>query len=289
MKPEEYAAQQALISAAVARYVASFAQFFVRPVLTVAEWLNVLQLVFPEIQRRREQSAELAREFYDAHRELYYPGLPRNDRPLEGTEFPEFVKNMEPVRQRMSQEDAPQDAVAALALRAVREVENAGRQQIIHAVSNDPSSTIVKGWARVATGRETCAWCLMLISRGPVYLGASTAGLDLDDTSAQQMIAAGEDVSDYMEQWHDGCDCKVVPVFDRQDWFGKDAADRADKLWIEASKKAREMREQEPDRLHKAGKKKGKPFTLNEDTINVLRSMLANGDISMTEFSAFAA
>lgn len=291
MTPEEYAAQQALISAAVARFVVSFGQFFTGPALTLAGWLRLLELLFPEVVRRREQSAALAREFYDSQRELFYPDLPRNDRPLEGTTFETFVENMEPARERMSRADAREDAVAAVALRVVREVENAGRQQIIHAVDNDPETRIVKGWARVATGRETCAWCLMLISRGPVYLGADRAGLDLDDTSAAEMIAAGEDVSEFMEQWHDGCDCKVVPVFDRQNWPGKDAADRAEQLWIDATRAAREYREENPSppRVHTHGKKKGEPFTLNEDVINALRRRLENGDISMSEFAAFAA
>lgn len=287
MTPDEYAAQQAVISAAIARFAIQIGELFAMPALKVADWLRLLELLFPEIERRRTESADLARAFYDSQREAYHPDLPRNDRPLEGTEFREFVSNMEPVRQRLSREDSQQDAVAALALRAVREVENAGRQQIIHAVSNDPETQVVRGWARVATGRETCAWCLMLISRGPVYMGADRAGLDLDDTSAQQMIAAGEDVSDYMEQWHAGCDCKVVPVFDRSDWFGKEAADRALELWNDATREA--VRLEDKGLVHPSGKKKGQPFTRNELAINALRRRLEHGEIEMSEFAAFAA
>lgn len=44
-------------------------------------------------------------------------------------------------------------------------------------------------WARVPTGSETCAWCLMLASRGFDYLSSDTA-------------RAGN---------HNGCDCMVVP------------------------------------------------------------------------------
>ncbi len=287
MNPEEYAAQQALISAAIARYVLQFAKFFVRPVLGLTEWLNLMTLLFPEVQRQREESAALAREFYDSQRGLHHPRLPRNDRPLEGTEFRTFVENMEPARKKMSLEDSPQDAVASLALRAVREVENAGRQQIIHAVTNDPETDIVRGWARVATGRETCAWCLMLVSRGPVYQGASTAGLDLDDTSAKQMIAAGEDVSEFMEQWHDGCDCKVVPVFKRTAWPGEREAKKAEKLWIDASKEARRILDANPDKKSLVN---GEwiPTTLNRETINTLRRRLERGDVSMADLAIAA-
>lgn len=360
MTPEEYAAQQAIISAAIARYVLSLAQFVTRPALAVSEWLRLLELIFPEISRRRDQSAALARTFYDSQREQFHPELPRNERPLEGTGFREFVSNMDPVRERMSQADSPQDAVAALALRAVREVENAGRQQTIHAVKNDDdlkaflervrrgtpqetpvepepspvieapaanerrqtnsrtinlierwaevnasrdetprpvlgydgepvrrSSTLIQGWARVATGRETCAWCLMLVSRGPVYGAAARAGLDLEDDEAQEMIAAGEDVRPFMEQWHTGCDCKVIPVFDRENWYGKEAADRALELWNEATKEAISL--EDTGLVHKSGKKKGRPFTRNELAINALRRRLERGEISTSEFAALAA
>lgn len=288
MTPEEYAARQAAISAVIARFVLQFAKFFVRPALGVTEWLGLMQLLFPEVQARREESSALAREFYDSQRELHHPALPRNDRLLENYEYQWFVENMEPARKRLSQEDSPPDAAGALALRAVREVENGGRRQIIHAVQNEPEPKVLRGWARVATGRETCAWCLMLISRGPVYLGANTAGLKLDDTTARRMIAAGEDVSELMEEWHDGCDCKVVPVFKREAWPGQEASDRALDLWTDATTEARKILEADPD---KKSFVKGRwvPTTLNREAINTLRRRLENGDITSTEWAALAA
>jgi hypothetical protein len=296
VNPEQYAAQQAIISAAVARYVLTFARFFTRPALAFTEWVNLLTILFPEIQRQREESAALAREFYDSQRDLYHPQLPRNDRPLEGTEFRVFVENMEPARKRMSLEDSPKDAVTSLALRAVREVENAGRQQIIHAVANDPEDKIIRGWTRVATGRETCAWCLMLISRGPTYSSAATAGLDLDDSEALAAFRDAPDIETFftnigdeglMEEWHDGCDCKVVPVFKRESWFGEDAAKQALEVWKSATKEA--IRDEDKGIVKRSGPDKGTPLTRNELAINALRRRLESGDVSMTGFSALAA
>lgn len=328
MKATEYAASQAAISAATAYYVMQFGQFFLRQALSLASWLAFLQLLFPEVERRRGEAAALAREFYDSQRAAFWPNLPRNDVPLEGTNFETFVRNMDPVRRLMSQEDAPDHAITHLGLQVIREVENAGRRQIIHAVEQDtalaealerldtprdlepprdlstlrdlepprvdkadeedrPRTRLVRGWARVATGRETCAWCLMLISRGPVYLAADRAGLDLDDESAVEMIAAGEDVSEFMDEWHPGCDCKVVPVFDLDNWPGRDAAKRAEELWAEATKIA--IQQEDEGRLHRAGKRKGKPFTRNELAINALRRMLERGEIDPREFAAFPA
>ncbi|WP_443678308.1 VG15 protein, partial [Mycolicibacterium gadium] len=143
--------------------------------------MSLLQILFPEVQRRYAEAAALGRDFYDFQREQHHPGLPRNERFLSELEWKWFVRNMEPARKGMSQADSPQSAVTRTVLTTVREVEMAGRRQIIGAVKNDPAPQIVQGWARVATGRETCAWCLMLISRGPEYTQASTAGIALDD------------------------------------------------------------------------------------------------------------
>jgi len=277
MTPEEYTARQAVISAFVARYVMQLGRLFLVPRLSVTDWIGFLQALFPQVYQKRLEAAEIARQFYDSQRELH--GRPRHDRFLVEYDFPEFVRDMEPVRTRMERPEAPQAALSQTALQAVRSVENAGRRQIIRAVEDQPDpQDWVQGWARVATGRETCYWCLMLISRGPVYRGADRAGLDLPDDVAQQMIAAGEDVSEYMEQWHPGCDCKVVPVYDQTNWPGYEQYKRAEELWIEASREA--------GRLIESGEAKTENH--NREAQKALRRLLERGGVSMTEF-AFAA
>ena len=49
-------------------------------------------------------------------------------------------------------------------------------------------------YARVPSGSETCEFCLMLASRGPVYRSADSAGEG--------------------NHWHANCDCRIVPVWD---------------------------------------------------------------------------
>jgi len=303
---DDYAAKQAAISAAIIRYVLMFGNLFVQPRLSVQEWVGLLQFLYPQILWHREQSATLAREFYDSQRAIHHPDLPRNDRHLESYDFSRFVHDMDPARHRMQQTESPQDAVGQLAAQAVRAVENAGRQQIIHAVQEDqplkvrqeaaPEEQIVRGWARVATGRETCAWCLMLISRGPVYLGAENAGLDLADAEVANLWRqSGGDLKRFlseteghMEQWHPNCDCKVVPVFKVEDWPGKAEADRALALWNEATKQAVEEEQDDPDRIHNTGKKAGQQFTRNERALNALRRALADGQIDPADYAAAA-
>jgi hypothetical protein len=342
---EQYQAQQAVINALVAQYVAQFASYFLQPQLSLRKWLELLAGIFPAVKEWRGESAVLARQFYDTQRGDYNPELDRHDRELEGSDFPRFVRSMEPARRQMSAYNAGQNAMTRFQLQVIREVENAGRKQIIKAVHEDqamhekvvrarepepepvnldllsrywesqnrpappPEPTraaatnwlpsgprVVRGWARVATGLETCGWCLMLISRGPVYPSLDKAGLtDLTQAQAEEiyeMSAPDLDVYDaevnkYMEEWHPGCDCLVVPVYDTEDWPGLAAHKRAEELYIQASNEARELREKE-ERVHRTGKNAGKEITLGEDTVLALRRMIARGDVNFRQL-AFAA
>lgn len=330
MNAEEYAARQAVISSAVAHYVLQTGKFFAPQRLNPIGWLLFLRAIYPEVKQRYEESAALAREFYDFERSRQRPDLARNDVFLEELTFEKFVADMTPVREKMSRENARESDVAQVALQVTREVENGGRRQIIHAVEDDPleplpdvdvsepaesggyvdvrerirrlnldryssweegddlpdperdrpppDSRPVVGWARIATGRETCAWCLMLISRGPVYRSAESAGLDLDDESVEEMFAAGEDVREHMDQWHPGCDCKVVPVYDKQNWPGFEEWKRAEDLWIEASREAEDLIASGDSRT----------TSRYRETLNALRRRLDRGEIDPRVYAAAA-
>lgn len=242
--------------------------------------------MFPEVKRRYAEAASLGRDFYDSQRELHHPELRRNERLRSELQWDWFVKNMQPARKGLSQADSPPSAVTRTALTAVREVEMAGRRQIIGAVKNDPAPQIAKGWARVATGRETCAWCLMLISRGPEYLEADSGGLHLDNETVIDLYneAGGdlakfrEETKEHIEEWHAGCDCLVVPVFDVANWPGMAAQQRAEQLWIDASKEA--------TRLIESGKARSN--NRNKETLNALRRRLERGDIRMSDYALAA-
>src|SRR5690606_36307470 len=80
-------------------------------------------------------------------------------------------------------------------------------------------------WARVATGRETCAFCLILVSRGPVYQSAKSAGLNTSNENAMRLLQRGDEtaINAVMTRWHEGCDCRVVPVSDYNRWAGRAA------------------------------------------------------------------
>lgn len=361
---ESYAAEIALITAAMAAFALAFSKYFLGPALTAAKWIELLAMLYPEVARRREMAAMASRDFYDTQRALYAPGLPAMAQDLEPYEFAWFVSAMEPVRARMSQADTAQRVVAEMSLIAVREVEIAARRQVIHAVESDgiideyltstpaereklrfppdvrdelldilnggdstPGPTRkpqlrgvknaidVKGWARVATGDETCAWCLMLVSRGPVYQSADLAGLSKDytetkyvqmynkydqDTYGAKLAKKDENGNNMLNQWHTGCDCLIVPVFNKRTWFGWPAAKRALTLWEKASEAAEAKLKAEPNKKYYSFNGPGYKgdgdknpgwykTTLNREAINQLRLKIAAGKISSAEWAALNA
>lgn len=89
--------------------------------------------------------------------------------------------------------DEPERALAMLSGALQRYIAYASRETVARNVALDPSRP---RFARVPTGRVTCAFCTMLSSRGFVYHSRKTAG----------------EASHY----HDDCDCQVVPEWDRE-------------------------------------------------------------------------
>lgn len=70
-------------------------------------------------------------------------------------------------------------------------------------------------YARVLSGRESCAFCAMLASRGPVYS---------EDTVVRRRDG---------RRYHDNCDCIAVSVVEGQPWFGEAEYKRLEAQWQE--------------------------------------------------------
>lgn len=244
----------------------------VRPVITSAEtlftpyigmrvstslWRELLILLFSVVQPASIRAAEVSRDHYDSERERV--GLPPHPIPLADLTIERFMKDMDDVRPMVQRGLVNQNQIHEVALRVARSVENSGRWTVMKAPDQpDPAleeaanrlevteggsprrargPNGVKGWARVATGRETCGWCWMLVSRGPVYSSAGSAGSAMDERDSMQLVGAGEfDSAQHMHAWHTGCDCKVVPVFDLNNWDGKERYEAAQQLWREATR-----------------------------------------------------
>lgn len=269
MTAEQYAAAQAAITEQLAVQVAEITALFRTPGMSLRDWDNFLDLLFPWVEEARQKSAELGRSFFDSQHRAHYPDL-EPPRVLRVGYKPQwFREEMFPARKEFIQPGATDHAADMVVLRTMKAVENGGRRQIIRGVEETTLSQQrpVAGWARVATGRETCAFCMMLVSRGPVYMSAESAGLDLDDTSAQQLFERGdqEALDALMTRWHAGCDCKVVPVFNKKNWPGMDAQKRALGIWRKTTRGY-------------SGK----------DAMNAFRRAIERGDVDINEMSIAA-
>ena len=99
------------------------------------------------------------------------------------------------------------------------------RQAFIPMGTQRPTS-----WVRVLTGADNCAFCIMLASRGPTYTTAERAGALV---VSREHTEAG--VTHYVNSYHPGCDCMVVPVYGRQKWPGYETYKEAEKLYTAAT------------------------------------------------------
>lgn len=208
-------------------------------------WNALMTLLYEVVEEASIAVAELARRFYDEERARVFPGIPRNDVYRAELSFEQFAEDMSEVYRLFKRKKTTPENVHRAALRVARSIENTGRWTIIKAVEapdpylddlfveSDEEFTVEslteeeslarknriykaygkRRWARVATGAETCGWCLMLCSRGPVYASEARGG--------------------GLNAWHDGCDCKVVPVFDLENWQGRERYLAALEMWKE--------------------------------------------------------
>ncbi|WP_237242538.1 hypothetical protein [Rothia nasimurium] len=85
------------------------------------------------------------------------------------------------------------------------------------------------GWARVLTGKDNCAFCIVLASRGPVYSSRHHAS----STSSKRWDKEGRQ---WANSYHDNCDCLVAPVYNSEDWLGKEAFEELQKFYKEVTK-----------------------------------------------------
>lgn len=158
-------------------------------------------VLYPTVVASRQRSFELARQVI---LELN-PGAPEVPVPPY---LPEFLAKT--LRRHLADLDDPikaQRSVAQTAAAVVRHTEQAGREGMISMVRADNAR-----WARVARGGRTCSFCVLLVSRGPVY-ARETATF----------------------QSHPRCDCIAVPVYDRNNWYGREQYLAAEKLYVEAT------------------------------------------------------
>lgn len=221
MTPEQYVQLQRRALGSMAYYVANLLGL-----LTVgpspAQWAAFVQALYPVVYRGRMDAYRIAERFYASERQRQ-TGDTTAPRVLARNYGPEDLRRSldEMVRPYVGQAGTQQPTNLTLARQMATEVtqmhaRNGGREAIVDAARHDREA---EGYARVAMG-ETCGFCLLLVSRGPVYKSASKA-LMRNGTS---------------EPYHPKCDCIAVPVFDRADWAGKDQYEQMRDLYQKVTK-----------------------------------------------------
>jgi len=237
--------------------------------LTSTSWRFIVRGMFPIVDTARRESAMLMREYYDSQRREHF-GNDDYDLDLPSYDIAWLEESLRPVFKEARVIDLDDGKVVETALRVAKEVENGGRRMALNAVRGETRRV---GFARVATGRETCAFCLMLVSRGPVYKTELKAGAKHE--GAAEILEtrndfSDEELDDLMTRWHPGCDCKVVPVFDQNNWQGYDDWKRMEKIWADYTKGF-----------------SGARFTKN-DKLNAFRRAIERGEVNPAEFAAAA-
>ena len=224
MNLNEYASRkQNLLQRMIAALMWVFRQYLV-PNITRSAWSQLMRVVYRVMKPFRDEVTELARQFYDDNR-FEQTGAERHDI-FKDDYYPEewMRQALEPTYQELSKTRNADAAVVDISNRLVKVVEDGARRTTIQGIINDISQPL-RGWARFDPRPPTCAFCTMMISRGPVYSEAITAGLDLDDQSAEELMQSihperlsddeRAELAELMNRWHPGCTCIVVPVYKR--------------------------------------------------------------------------
>lgn len=161
-------------------------------------------MLFPIVSASRARSFALARAVIKA----INPSAPDVPVPEYRPEY--LVEAMARNLRGLEDPNRSQRSIVATAAAIVRHTEQAGREGMIAMVQADEKAL---GWARVARGGETCPFCLLLVSRGPVYKSEGSGAF----------------------RSHSACDCIAVPVYDRNNWPGREQYLAAERLYIEAT------------------------------------------------------
>lgn len=167
------------------------------------------------IERRGKQAADLGAAYYEAHRKaLAIPGTPTPavaeaslDQIVNGLRFNGPVNAGQQLASGREIEDVTETTLTRLTGASTNYVNNFSRESIFASLRADDQAVM---WQRVSGG-GACAFCAMLVSRGPVYV----------EESAQF-------------DSHRACMCSAEPVYTTRGTLSPQAQSYRD-IWNEAT------------------------------------------------------
>jgi hypothetical protein len=206
-------------------------QQFLTGFMSAHDWNTFTHVAYRVMKPYRDEATQLARAFHDDMRAAELPSSPNPDSEndtrhdvFKDDYYPEqwFRREMSVLFQH-SQEGRSRDALTEEAIgRVTKVVEDGARRTLIEAVQTD-TSLPVRGFARFDPRPPTCAFCTMMISRGPVYhtgKGGSSAGWPFGTERLERLILDDDpnQINELMNKWHPKCTCIVVPVYKYSDY-----------------------------------------------------------------------
>lgn len=218
MDINEYARRkQRILTRMLAALLYVFEQFL-RRVMTPRLWDQLMTVSYRVMKPFRDEGTQLAREFYDDNRAEQLPNAERHDIFTDDHYLERWYREtMLPVYQKLQRTGNVENAVEESVARVTKVYEDAQRRTLIQGIASDTSQPI-KGFARFDPRPPTCAFCTMMISRGPVYnksKDGNTAGWPFDTQRLEKLILDDDpdEINELMNKWHPKCTCIVVPVY----------------------------------------------------------------------------
>lgn len=196
----------------------------------------LISIVFGVVEKYGDAAAMVASEYYDELRQLSGVASSYSSVLAENVAV-EQVESSVRYAARHLFKDNPEQARLYLNGALDKFVKQPARDTIALNAKRDPAKPT---FARVPTGAKTCAWCMVLASRGFVYRNAN---------------AAGESA-----QYHKHCDCQAVPSFGKDSYLKgydpksiKDMYDKAVKYdqygHVAVNETLKNMRKMHPERV----------------------------------------
>lgn len=242
MNLNEYVRRKESLIRRMLRAVAWVFQQFIVPGMSLTQWRQMLAVLYRVLVPFREEGTELARQFFDTNREEQ-TGLTTRHNIYKDDHYPFewLAQDMRPTYVQFQQTKNVEGAINDAVNRAIKVVEDAQRHTLIQGVSDDFSRPI-RGWARFDPKPPTCAFCTMMISRGPVYSTQTTAAFKGSKELAAKLWQENDTdaMNQMMHKWHPGCTCVAVPVYKFSDYPSEAQELEAFEIYKEARKRAKD-------------------------------------------------
>lgn len=252
---QQYQRAQAVISVQlVALMVRALAVLGVP--MTDAQRASIAQAVLPDMLRARRRSYALAvRYMRDSARRASVEMPPIATLPPYGADAvvkaleratepvkPAEVRALDQVSRRRARVVDYADPSNPLTRKQIGENVGATLARHAHQAGRDAVQRTADGagdhvgWALRMNG-ETCWWCAMHVSRGPVFRSRESALM-----ATGKLVSNSSRAKPRTSPWHDHCDCTPVLVFKGKPWEGQEQYDQLSKLWRESTKRKYDKR-----------------------------------------------